>query len=331
MAVNLPPQYHDAEARYKKAQTPEDKLVALKEMWVILPKHKASEKVQAELKTKISELTDQIEHARLAPKKAAPGTYKFPHQGAGTVVFVGPPNAGKSLLMTKLTKATPAVAPYPFTTREPVPGMMDYEDVRVQLVDLPPITADHFETFVTDVTRAANAAVLLLDLADDDGPAATKAAIERLKLARRELVPPGSPPGDDPAVYALPTVLVANKSDDEAADIRLELAREEFGTRYPLTVISAERGEGLDGLRKAIYDSLGVMRIYTKQPGKPADMTSPFTPPIGATVAELAGKVHRDLEDAVKSARVWGTGVHDGQTVGREHVLHDKDVVELHT
>ena len=331
MAVNLPPHYHDADARYKKAQNPEDKLAALKEMWVLLPKHKASEKVQAELKTKISELTDQIEQAKQGPKKAAPGTFKFPRQGAGQVVFVGPPNAGKSSLLCKLTKAQPAVAPYPFTTREPVPGMMDYEDTRVQLIDLPPITADHYEPFVTDVTRAADAAVLFLDLADDDGPAATVAAIERLKLARRELVSPGSPPPDDPAVYALPTLLVANKGDDEAADIRLELAREEFGTRYPLFVISAENGAGLDVLRKAIYDALGVMRIYTKQPGKPADMTSPFTPPIGSTVAELAGKVHRDLEESVKSARIWGTGVHEGQTVGRDHVLHDKDVVELHT
>ena len=233
MAVNLPPQYHDAEARYKKAQTPEDKLTALKEMWVILPKHKASEKVQAELKTKISELTDQIEQAKQGPKKAAPGTFKFPRQGAGNVVLVGPPNAGKSLLISKLTKATPAVAPYPFTTREPVPGMMDYEDVRVQLIDLPPITADHYENFVTDITRAADAAVLVLDLADDDGPAATQVAIERLKAARRELVLPGSPHPDDPAVYALPTILVANKCDDEAADIRLEIAREEFGTRLP--------------------------------------------------------------------------------------------------
>lgn len=331
MAVNLPPHYHDAEARYKKAQNPEDKLTALREMWVLLPKHKASEKVQADLKTKISELTDQIEHAKQGPKKAAPGTFKFPRQGAGTVVLVGPPNCGKSLLMTKVTKATPAVAPYPFTTREPVPGMMDYEDVRVQLIDLPPITADHYESFVTDVTRAADAAVLFLDLADDDGAAATVTAIERLKAARRELVPPGSPHPDDPAVYALPTILVANKGDDEAADIRLEIAREEFGTRFPLLVVSAEKGDGLDVLRKAVYDALGVMRIYTKQPGKPADMTAPFTPPVGATVAELAGKVHRDLEDAVKSARVWGHGVHDGQTVGRDHVLYDKDVVELHT
>ena len=132
--------------------------------------------------------------------------------------------------------------------------------------------------------------------------------IDRLKNARRELVAPGSAHPDDPAVYALPTLLVANKADDEAADIRLEIAREWLGSRFPLHLISAERGDGLPELRKALYDALGVIRIYTKQPGKPADMTNPFTMPVGATVAELAAKVHRDLEDAVKSARVGYRG-----------------------
>jgi len=329
MAVNLPPHYHDAEARYKKGKTPEEKLAALREMWVILPKHKASEKVQAELKTKISELTDEIEQAALGPKKAAPGTFKIPKQGAGQVVFLGPPNAGKSRLLARLTKATPAVAPYPFTTREPIPGMMDFEDVRVQLVDLPPVTADHYDHFVTDLTRAADAAVLFLDLADDDGPAATQATLDRLKLARRELVR-DFPADDDPTTYALKTLLVANKADDEAADIRLELAREAFGDRFPTVVVSAERGTGADDLRQALYALLGVMRVYTKQPGKPADMTSPFTCPVGSTVAELAGRVHKDFEEGVKTARVWGSGAFDGQTVGRDHVLREKDVVELH-
>jgi ribosome-interacting GTPase 1 len=329
MAVNLPPQYHDAEARYKKGRTPEEKLAALREMWVILPKHKASEKVQADLKTRISELSDEIEQAKLGPKKAAPGSFKIPKQGAGQIVFLGPPNAGKSRLLSRLTKAQPAVAPYPFTTREPIPGMMDYEDVRVQLVDLPPITADHYEHFITDLTRGADAALLFLDLSDDDGPAATQAAIDRLKLARRELVG-SSIADDDPTIYHLRTLLVYTKSDDEAADIRLEIAKEAIGDRFPSRLVSAETGTGIEELRRAIYELLGVMRIYTKQPGKPPDMTSPFTCPIGSTVAELAGRVHKDFEEGLKSARVWGSGVHDGQTVGRDHVLHEKDVVELH-
>ncbi len=329
MAVNLPPQYHDAEARYKKGRTPEEKLAALREMWVILPKHKASEKVQADLKTKISELTDEIEQAKLGPKKAAPGSFKIPKQGAGQVVFLGPPNAGKSRLITRLTKATPTVAAYPFTTREPVPGMMDYEDVRVQLVDLPPITADLYEPFITDITRGADAAVLFLDLADDDGPAATQVVIDRLKEARRVLVRE-IPADDDPTTYSLRTLLVGNKADDEAADIRLEIAQEAIGVQFPLVVISAEQGTGLDALRKEIYNLLGVMRIYTKLPGKPPDMASPFTCPIGSSVAELAGRVHKEFEEGVKSARVWGSGAFDGQTVGRDHILRDKDVVELH-
>ncbi|MGL6096444.1 MAG: GTPase [Fimbriiglobus sp.] len=331
MAVNLPPQYHDAEARYKKGKTPDEKLAALKEMWVILPKHKASEKVQADLKTKISELTDQIEDAKSGPKKAAPGTFKVPKQGAGQVVFLGPPNAGKSRLIAAVTKATPAVAPYPFTTREPIPGMMDFEDVRVQLVDLPPVTVDVYEPFLTDITRAADAAVLFLDLADDDGPAATLAVVDRLKQARRELVPDLTPGGpDDPATYQLRTLLVGTKSDDEAADLRLELAKEQLGDRFPLLVLSADRGDSLADFRSRVYDLLGVMRVYTKQPGKPADMGSPFTTPIGSMVEEFAGRVHKDFEAGLKSARVWGSGAFGGQTVGRDHVLRDKDVVELH-
>jgi ribosome-interacting GTPase 1 len=300
-------------------------------MWVLLPKHKASEKVQADLKTKISELTDQIEHAATSPKKAPPGTFKFPRQGAGQVVLVGPPNAGKSKLLAMLTNATPAIAAYPFTTREPVPGMMDFEDVRVQLIDLPPITPDHYEPFITDLTRAANASLLFLDLADDDGATATQAVIDRLKLARRELIPPGNPIPDDPAIYALPTLLIANKCDVEGAELRLELAREVLGSRFRVHIISAQSGDGLAELRKEIYLALGVIRVYTKQPGKPAERKSPFTPPVGSTVAELAGMVHRDLENAVKSARVWGSGAFDGQTVGRDHVLADQDIVELHT
>lgn len=329
MAVNLPPHYHDADARYKKAQTAADKLSALREMWVLLPKHKASEKVQAALKTKISELTDQIEQDKAGPKKAAPGSFKIPRQGAGTVVFLGPPNAGKSALLAKLTNAKPEVAAYPFTTREPIPGMTDTAGVKVQLIDLPPITADHYEHFITDITRSADAAVLFLDLANDDGPAETQAAIDRLKKVRRELVRE-MPADDDPTVYYLRTILVATKTDDEAADIRLEMAREWIADRFTLYVVSADRGDGLAELKQAIFDVLKVMRIHTKQPGKPADTSgAPFTCPVGSSVAEFAGCVHTEFEEKVKSARVWGSGVTPGQTVGRDHVLSDGDIVEL--
>ena len=329
MAVNLTPQYLEAEAEYKKAQSAEDRLAALKKMYQLVPKHKASEKLQAELKTKISAAKDEVEQARKNPKKVGV-SYKIPKQGAGQYVLVGAPNAGKSRLLTRLTRAAPEVAPYPFTTREPHAGMMAWEDVTVQLVDLPPITADFLEPYVSSMVRAADAALLVVDLGDDDGPFAAETALERLADVKTVLT--GTPPADpeDLSIAYIKTLLVATKIDQPGADERLEIVREMFGPRFPIHAVDAEHGPGLEELRTAIYRFLNMIRVYTKQPGKPPDLTSPYTVPVGSTLVEMAGHVHRDFAEKLKSARIWGTGVHDGQSVGREHVLHDKDVVELH-
>src|SRR5215216_6307413 len=123
MAANLTPQYLEAEAEYKKAQTAEERLECLKRMWALLPKHKGTDKMQAELKAKMSEAREEAEHEKKAGKKGGV-SYKVPKQGAGQYVLLGAPNAGKSQLVAKLTRATPKVDVYPFTTREPVPGMM---------------------------------------------------------------------------------------------------------------------------------------------------------------------------------------------------------------
>ncbi|HEX3146502.1 MAG TPA: GTPase [Gemmataceae bacterium] len=328
MAVNLPPQYHDAEAEYKKARTPDEKLAALKKMWVILPKHKASEKVQAILKTKISEVSDEVEAVKSGPKKATAG-YKIPRQGSGTIVFLGGPNGGRSSLLRKLTKATPEVAPYPFTTREPSPGMMDWEDVRLQLIDLPPITADFYEPYVTDFARTADAAILVVDLGDDDGPFAAETVLERLAARKLHLVGTRPEAEEDPTIFHVRTLLVANKVDAEGAGDRLDILKEMIGTRMPILPVSAERGDGMDELRTRLFQLLEVMRIYSKLPGKPADMKAPFTIPIGGTVLDFAEKVHSNLAETLKAAKVWGSAQFDGQTVKRDHVLRDKDVVEL--
>jgi ribosome-interacting GTPase 1 len=241
---------------------------------------------------------------------------------------VGAPNAGKSCLLTKLTRATPEVAAYPFTTREPHVGMMEWEDVRVQLIDTPPITPDFMEGYLSSIVRASSAALLLLDLGDDDSPFATDAVVERLAGVKTMLR--GEPQMDeDASVIDVKTLLVANKIDAPDAADRLEIVREMLGPRFPVHVISAEKGTGLAELKAAIFEALDVIRVYTKKPGKPADMESPFTPPRGSNLLDLAGLIHRELPDKLKSARVWGTGVSDGQTVARDHVLHDKDVVEL--
>ena len=357
MAANLTPQYLEAEADYKKAQTAEERLACLKKMYSLLPKHKASEKLQADLKTKISEAKDEVERDKKHPKKTGV-SYKILKQGAGQYVILGAPNVGKSRLLTRLTRASPEVAPYPFTTHEPHAGMMDWEDVRVQLIDTPPITADYLEGYLPGMIQSADAALLLVDLGDDDGPFAAETVIERLAKTKTHLVgdpnnkeaseaergrggeqtsqlapsplPPLAHSQAQPAAFKTKSLVVGNKVDLPGAADRLEIVRELFGGRFPIHVISAEHGAGLEDLRSTIYRFLNVIRVYTKQPGKPADLTSPFTCPIGSTLVEMAALVHRDFTQGLKSARIWGTGVYDGQSVKRDHVLHDKDIVELH-
>jgi len=329
MAANLTPQYLEAEAEYKKAKTAEERLACLKRMWSLLPKHKASEKLQAELKKKMSDVREEVEHDRKHPKKVGV-SYKIPRQGAGQYVILGAPNTGKSQLLCKLTRATPEVAAYPFTTREPHAGMMEWEDVRVQLIDTPPVTADYLEGYVQSMVRSADAVLLVLDLADDEGPFAAEAVLERLAQTKTHLVGqlPAAP--EDPTVHFTKTLLVANKLDTPGAEDRLAVVRDLLGTRFPIHAVSAETGSNLPELRDAIYRFLNVIRVYTQKPGKKPDLDSPFTCPAGSTLIQFAAIVHRDFSHNLKSARLWGTGAYPGQAVPRDHVLHDRDVVELH-
>ncbi len=329
MAVNLTPQYLQAEEEFKKAQTAEERLACLRKMFQLVPKHKASEKLQAELKTKISDTKDEVEHDKKNPKKVGV-SYKIPKQGAGQYVFLGAPNAGKSRLLTRLTRATPEVAAYPFTTREPIAGMMEWQDVRLQLIDMPPVTADFLEPFVASMTRSADRALLFVDLGDDDGPFGAQTVVER--LAENKTLLAGSLPTEPPAtgVEVIRTLLVANKCLSDGAADRLAFCRELFGDKFPTYQIDAESGEGIEALQEAMFRFLDIIRVFSKEPGKPVEKVAPFTCPVKSTVAEFAGCVHRDFAEKCRSARVWGSGQFDGQTVGRDHVLADGDVVELH-
>ncbi len=329
MPANLPPQYSKAEEEYRKAGTPVLRLETLRELFRLLPKHKGTEKLQSDLKQKISRAKEDIEGAKSVGKKTGV-SHRVSREGAGQIALVGGPNVGKSALLAALTNAHPEVAPYPFTTRVSYPGIMNWEDVRVQLVDLPPVSADFFEPWVPTVIRSADAALLVLDLESDDVIDAAEAALDRLSQSHTELVGELPFDVDDETVQHIQTLLVANKTDAEGTLDRLDFVRECFGARFPIQSVSARTGEGLDALRRETYDLLGVFRIYTKVPGKLADRQKPFTLPVGSTVLDLAREVHRDLEKTLKFARVWGTGVFDGQTVKRDHELNDADVVELH-
>lgn len=329
MPANLPPQYHKLEEEFRKATAPQERLDKLREMFRLLPKHKGTEKLQSDLKQRISRLRDDLESGRAGGKKGGL-SYKVAHEGAGQVVLVGPPNSGKSSLLAALTNASPTIAPYPYTTRTPQPGLMAWQDVGVQLIDLPPISHEMMEPWVPSIIRSSDAALLVADLSSDDVADQVLASLERLEEVHTELV--GTLPFDneDEAVRHVPTLLVANKVDAEGALERLPILEEFLSERFPVLAVSAEKGSELDVLRSRTYDLLGVIRVYTKAPGKPADHSHPFTLPRGSTVLELARAIHRDLEHTLKYAKVWGTGVFEGQTVKRDHELHDADLVELH-
>jgi ribosome-interacting GTPase 1 len=329
MPANLPPQYHKVEDEYRRASTPAERLEKLRELYRLLPKHKGTEKLQSDLKQKMSRLRDELEGGKTGSRKGGVSR-RVPHEGAGQVVLVGPPNSGKSSLLAALTKARPEIAAYPFTTRAAQPGIMMWQDVPVQLVDLPPVSQEFLEPWVPSIIRSADAALLVADLSSDDLVDALEATLHRLVETHTELV--GSLPYDvdDESIRHLKSVLVANKLDTAGAAERLEIVREWMESRFPIVAVSAVTGEGLESLRDAAYHLLGVFRVYTKVPGQPADRSRPFTLPHGSTVLDLAREIHRDFEHSLKFARIWGSGVFEGQTVKRDHELQDGDVVELH-
>jgi ribosome-interacting GTPase 1 len=328
MAVNATPQYKKAEEEYRRAQTIEEQIACLEKMLVLLPKHKASEKVQSDLKTRLKEARGELAAEKAAPKKVR--TYQFPRQGAGQVVILGGPNSGKSRLLAELTSAKPEVAPYPFTTREPHPGMMAWEDVSVQLIDTPPITDTFFEACLQNIVRSADAVLLCFDGSSDDAPDHTAEVIRQIEHRKTVLARESGFVEDDLTQIRIKTLLVPTRADDPGRADRLAFFEEMFPQRFEAQPVEFERTDSTAALRDRIYKMLNVIRVYTKAPGKPADRKSPFTIPAGGTVEELAEKIHKDLAAKLTHARIWGSGVHDGQSVGREHVLADRDLVELH-
>lgn len=331
MPANLTPQYHKAEAEYRRAATAEDELRCLEAMLREVPKHKGTDKLQAELKAKISRAKAEAEQARQTGKKTGHGGVKIPRQGAGRVVLIGGPNAGKSQLLARLTRATPEVAPYPFTTREPQPGMMPWEDVLVQLIDTPPISADVFDRNLLGLIRGADLVLFVIDLGNDDGIEAAAAVVQQFLGTKTRLAKESYLDETDIGVSYTKTLVVFNKVDLLGWEDRLALLAEICPLDFAAYRISAEHGAGLEDLRQAIFANLDVVRVYTKLPThKQADFEKPFTLRRGGTLLDVAELVHRDIAANFKHARVWGKQVVAGSPQKGDYVVHDQDIVEIH-
>jgi ribosome-interacting GTPase 1 len=323
MPANLTPQYRAAETKFKSAKSLDERRAALEEMLASIPKHKGTEKMQADLKRRLARLRQEEE------SKSSKHTHviKVEPEGAAQVVLLGAPNSGKSSLLAALTRAEPAIADYPFTTTRPQPGMMNFEDIHIQLVDLPPIAHEHMDQFVPNIVRGADGAVLVVDPTSAELPEDVEVVRERLAAVRVPLV--GElPENADPRDMPMPTIMVITKID-RAREQDLGVLEELYGSAYPILRVSTTTHHGLEAFKVALWRKLQLVRVYSKPPGKPADHAEPFVLLEGATIHDLAERIHREIAEKISFARVWG-GKLDGQRVARDFELRDRDVVEIH-
>jgi hypothetical protein len=335
MPANLTPQYLAAEQRFKEAVTTQAKVEALEEMMALIPKHKGTEKMQADLRRRLAKLRSEAEKKHGVSK--AFSMYSVPREGAGQVTLIGGANAGKSSLLASLTNATPEIGDYPFTTRMPQPGMMPYENIKIQLVDMPPVDPNFYEPWMGSLVRQADLSVLVADLNADDLLDEIENVLSLLDSSRIQLT--GSPNQDaqDNGSASRRSIIAANKCDTPDAPANLGFLREFYSGRFAILPVSAVTGEGLDTLRKKIFEDLDIIRIYTKIPGRKPDLSSPpFVLKHGSTVLDAARAVHREFAHSMRFAKVWSSDKskcpvrYDGQMVERTHQLEDGDILELH-
>jgi ribosome-interacting GTPase 1 len=328
MPANLPPEYHKIEAELREARTPQEKTEIYERLIAVIPHHKGTDKLIAMYRQKIAKAREEGDR-RQATARHAP-TYKVEKSGAGQVVLVGPPNAGKSSLVKALTGTDPEIADYPFTTRLPAPYMMPFENVQVQLIDTPPATAELMETWFPEMVKMADAVLLVADLTDPDAAGVLDGILKKLKERKVELTRADAdvPPQRFP--FLKRTALAANKLDVEGAPKAFDDLGVLLEVPFERMAVSAASGRGLETLRRAVFGLLRVVRVYSKIPGKKAEMDSPFTLKIGSTVMDMAKAVHKDFSERLQYARVWNAAGLDGLRVNRDHILADEDVVELH-
>jgi len=389
MVTNLPAEAKAKWAEVTAARSIEEKIRLMREFLSLVPKHKGTDKLVANVKRRIAELERELERSKTRKRGGGFG-FAIPKEGAGQIVILGPPNVGKSSLLAAVTNAKPEISPLPFTTQKPIPGMMQFEDVQFQLVEVPAIVEGAAEGRMDgpqalSFARNADGLILMVDLSEDpvaqffmvsselekagvliEKPEGEVEIIKRSYGVGFQIIGGGAVVGcsyedvknllesykitsailrisgrvtlsdiEDSLfsnnVYK-PTIIVANKIDVPEAKANIELLKKELkGRKMPLLAVSCLTGEGLKSLGENIFRSLRIVRIYTKEPSSKEPSKKPLIVKEGASVIEVAKKLHTEMYKNFKYAKIWGPSAkYPGERVGSTHILMDGDVVEIH-
>ncbi|MCD6423956.1 MAG: 50S ribosome-binding GTPase [Anaerolineales bacterium] len=327
MPTNLPADYFNAEERFRSATTAEDKIKYLEEMMGTIPKHKGTDHLRADLRKKLSKLKTAATSKKSSKKQVS--AYHINKEGAGQIIIIGTTNVGKSSLVANQTNADPEVSEVPFTTWTAMPGMMKIDNIQVQVIDTPPIGDEYIDPEFLNLIRRVDLVLLMIDLHANP--------VQQLEFVQQKLqenrIAPKYLEGQievEGFLLHVPTLVVVNKFDSEEYEEHYQIFKELLEQEYPMVPVSVQTGHNIDALKRTIFEKLGVIRVYSKAPGKDVDKSSPFVVDQGIQLGDFAGKVHKDFQEKLKSAKIWGTSADfDGQMVSRDHVLEDEDIVEL--
>jgi ribosome-interacting GTPase 1 len=392
MPTNLPPEAMDKWEEVEAAKNPRDKMEKMQEFLKYVPQHKGTMKLRGEIKRKIAVIRKDLDDKkRKGTGKSSGGPKLFlEKEGSAQIAVIGMTNVGKSCLMSNTTNSRVLVTPTPYSTHEPVPGIMNYGDVQFQLIEAPAVMEGSSDGRGTGhvtlgLARNADGVILMVDLSNDP--------IEQLKLVLSELeksrVLVNKPNGrvevnrrhagtalrvilvgkligcsmnevenllrsyrihdaivrisgevtlDDveDAIFETtiykPAVIAANKLDVKGAEANLRILKKYVNGKLPVIAISCEHKTGFDELGKALFDSLGIIRVYTKEPGSKENTGRPFALKRGATINDLAKNIHKEFVYNFLFAMVWAKRLpFSPKKVGLSFVLEDGDVVEIHT
>ncbi len=330
MPANLPPQYYELEREFNKETDLNEKLRLAKELLVMMPKHKGTDKLQAEMKSKISKLKAQIEGG--VKKTAAHHVDPFSHidkEGAAQIILIGPPNSGKSSIVASCTHAKPLIADYPYSTLEPLTGMMEYETTQIQLIDTPPISDIQMATYLPNLIRQADIVILVYDLTDTECENGVKTITRLLQEKNIALSPESSSDSNDARYLYKKTIIAATKYEDPKDEIALENLKKSY-SGFDIIALSILDDELLANFKKEVFKTLNIIRVFTKRIGHEADFSDPIVLPIGSTVGDAAFHLHKDFAHKLQFAKIWGKGKFEGQHVKGSFVLSDGDIVEFH-